>query len=194
MSSYWTHPIALTFWVSFCYNPPRKIEALTKNQGYAEGAETMETAVLNEEVVKEAFDLIRPSVVKYLMSPKAGRAYLHMVVLDPETGYLLHEETFGEDDRSNWEHPYDEYALSKAQICWRTGMVTRDVKKDAPWLYRMGDTRYVGGYVKNGLAVAASALHDHIDEMFSRMAWTAIQGICRDVIAVPPNPNADWFE
>lgn len=150
--------------------------------------------ILTRNLVYLAVNIIRPSIVKIIRSELAGgRPNLHLVVLDPGTENILYEESFGED-KTKWKYPYDEIARSKARLCQRTGMVARNVQKDAPWLYEKGDTRYVGGVIKNGLAIAASGLQDYLDEMISWMVFSAIQGLCRDYIAkIDDDTSPDFF-
>ncbi|MBI2195854.1 MAG: hypothetical protein HYU48_02310 [Candidatus Levybacteria bacterium] len=140
--------------------------------------------LLTVELAKQAIDLVRPAISAVLGSGlTGGRPNLHLVILNPGTDRILHEESFGEEKRS-WEYPFDEYARAKALLCQRTGIVGRTVQRDAPWLYEELDTRYVGGVIENGLVIAASGVQDHFDEMISWWILSAIQGLCRDAIAL----------
>ena len=150
--------------------------------------------ILTKAIAREAIEMVRPMLTaKILRSELAGgRPNLHIVVLEPGSKEILCEESFG-DDRSTWSHPYAEIARRKAWLCQRTGMVARNVQKDASWLYIAGDTRYVGGVIENGLVVAASGLQDYLDEMISWMVLSAIQGLCRDYIAKIDDDTAPDF-
>ena len=150
--------------------------------------------LLTKDLAQRAVDLVRPSIEKILGSELAGgRPSLYLAVLTPGSDLLLYEESFGEPEVT-WKYPYDDIALAKTHLCQRTGMVARNVQRDAPWLYEKGDTRYVGGVIENGLVVAASGLQDYLDEMISWMVLSAIQGLCRDVIAKIPDDAPDFFK
>ncbi len=148
--------------------------------------------ILTKDIAQRAVAIVRPTIEGILGSGLTdGRSNLHLVVLDPDNGRSLYEESFGE--KTTWQHPYDEIALAKASLCWHNEMVGRNVQKDAPWLYERGDTRYVGGVFENGLVAAASGLQDYFDEMISWMVVYAIQALCREVIAKIPNDAPDFF-
>jgi hypothetical protein len=114
---------------------------------------------------------------------------LHIVIMDPalpmgrrqdqlhdfETAILV-EVSYG--DKAQWSHPYDEIARQKAFVTWRTGLSSRTVKENAPWLYIGGDTRYIGSLVENGLIVAASGFEENEDELVCRLVLTACQHLC----------------
>jgi hypothetical protein len=138
---------------------------------------------VNEDLVKRAVDMVRPMIDKLLGSDiTGGRPNLHLVVMVQEEEKIIYQESFGED-RTTWKHQFDIIARKKAYLCKRTGMVARSVRNNAPWLYKIGDTRYVGGVIENGLIVAASGVQDHFDEMISWIVLSAIQGVCRDEMA-----------
>lgn len=138
---------------------------------------------LTKGLVESAVRIVIPSIEGVLGSHYTGseRNSLHLVVLKPGTEEILYECAFGAD-KSTWKRPFDDIARAKARFCQRTGMVGRNARMDAPWLYESGDTRFVGGVIENGLAVAASGLQDYFDEMFSWMVLGAIQGLCRQWI------------
>lgn len=147
---------------------------------------------LTRYLAKKSVDIVRSAIEDLLGSELTGRRpNLHLVIIGPDSDEILWEESFG-GDQSTWQRPYDEIARSKAGIVKRTGMTLRTLEKDAPWLYQKGDTRYVGGVTENGLVIAASGLQDYFDEMISRMVLSAIQALCRDVLAKIPD-NFDFF-
>lgn len=117
-----------------------------------------------------------------------------MLVLKPGTEEVLFERTFGADDSDDWDHPYDKIALSKAQICQRTGISSRDVRNDAGWLIETGDTLYVGAVIENGLVVGASGLQDHFDEMVCRVIIATIQALVRHQIVGTPENAGDFYK
>lgn len=150
--------------------------------------------ILSRFLIKRAVDIVRPTILKILGSYSVDkRLNLHLVVLEPNTPEILYEESFG--DKTKWQKPYDQIALSKARLCQRTSMVTRNVQNDAPWLYEGDDTRYVGGVIENGLVVSASGLQDYFDEMISWMVLSAIQALCREFIAkISENDMPDFYK
>ncbi len=148
--------------------------------------------ILTEDIARRAVAIARPTIEEVLGSDLVdGRANLHLVVLDPDNGRAIYEESFG--DKATWQHPYDKIAQAKASLCWHNERVGRSIQNDAPWLYERGDTRYAGGVFENGLVVAASGLQDYFDEMISWMVVSAIQALCRDVIAKIPDDAPDFF-
>lgn len=150
--------------------------------------------ILTSALAKHAVAILGPSIAHVLedkvVSP--GGDGLHLVVLDPGSENILYEESFGAD-KTTWRYPFDDIARAKARLCQRTGMVGRNVQKDAPWLYEKGDTWRAGGVVENGLVVAASGLYDHFDEMIAWCVLSTIQALCRNEIAMFDDKTPNFF-
>lgn len=149
---------------------------------------------LTYELVEEAVEILRPTIEAFLKSERTGgRPNLHLVILKPKTEDVLLETSFG-DGRHTWKYTYDLFAEAKARQCAREGMTGRTLLRDAPWLVKPNDTRYVGGVYENGLAIAASGVQDHFDEMISWMVLSAIQGLCRDEVSkINDDEDPDFF-
>jgi hypothetical protein len=148
---------------------------------------------LTHDLVEEAVRIVLPTVEHFLQSERTGgRPNLYLVVLEPRSENVLYEIAFG-DGKSIWKYEFDQFALAKARQCMRTGMVGRNVLRDAPWLVKPDDTRYVGGVYENGLVVAASGVQDHFDEMISWLVLSTIQGLCRDEVSKIDDDNDPVF-
>ncbi len=152
----------------------------------------LDTDVMNLDFhAGDALGMVEPSVnhaVKFLANRKA----FHLVILDPRVPYqrglllpVLKEFTFGEQDASQWKLDFRDLARRKANLCWRTGRSCRDVAENAPWLYEVGDTKYPGGIIFNGLIVAGSGFSWQYDESFSYatagLMWSRME-LTRDAI------------
>lgn len=149
---------------------------------------------LTTDLVKEAVKMVNPTIVHLLRSDRTGgRKSLYVVVARKGIELFLYQEGFGAD-KSEWPYPFDDIARAKAKQAKRTGMVGRTLLRDAPWLIKPGDTRYVGAVVEHGLVVAASGLQDHLDEMVSWMVLNAIKALCRDEISkIDDDNDPDFF-
>ena len=150
---------------------------------------------LTVELVKEAVKIVRPTIEAFLQSERTeGRPNLHLVVLEPEgSGEILYQVSFG-NSRKTWKYDFDNYARRKAWQCQRTGLVGRNVLRDAPWLVQEGDTRYVGGVVENGFWGAGPGVFEPFYSRNSFLVLSAIQGLCRDEIAkIDDDNDPDYF-
>lgn len=151
------------------------------------------SVILTRELAKQAVDVVRPAIEALLGSELAGgRKNLHLVILNPTDGTVLHEESWG--DETTWAHPYDEIARAKARQCYRTGVAGRKLQTSTPWLYEPGDTRYAGGVVEDGQVVAASGLKEYFDEMVSWMVFNAIFGLCVHAVDQISDDAPTFFE
>jgi len=146
---------------------------------------------LTLDLVNEAVDLVKPTIIRLLRSERACDKNIYIVV-GLQGSDFLYEGYFGEDP-SKWEHDYGKFARAKARACQRTGMVGRTFLRDAPWLVKPSDTWYPGGVFENGLVVAASGPQDHFDEMISWMILAAIQGLCRDEMSKIKDDDPGFF-
>ena len=129
------------------------------------------SALLTKEIAQEAFRLARPSIEAFLQSPRSGdgeRKGIHIVMLDPDDGSILHEESFGDAD---WAKAggFEQLARDKATQAYRDGVSGDRVKYITPWRFRKGDVRYAGAAYEDGLCIATSGLADHLD---SGPSWT----------------------
>jgi len=165
---------------------------------------------LTQRIAEEAVDMVRPAIQKLMEDGRIDGTDLHIVIMDPARPCtradpsrsweqfeeaILYQEIIG--DRKTWKYPYDDIARSKAYMTWRSGVPSRTIQTDEPWLYAEGDTRYVGSVVlgrTGSLVVAASGVEDYFDEMFSLMVAAAIQGLCRERIGFYANAKIDFLK
>lgn len=133
---------------------------------------------LTVEIMADAVRMVEPSITAFFEDPRHGTSPTLYVGVHYKD--LHYEVAIGDPDRSHWGNPdIDRIENAKGLQGQRTGKRGRKIMTDFPWLIEPGDTRYVGGYSKAGLDVAASAFPNQFDEGFSRMIWSAIQAICR---------------
>lgn len=106
-----------------------------------------------------------------------------LVVLDPAHGDILFSASVDEDYPDS--EKYDEIAMAKAKLSWRTQMPSRRVQQEAPHLYTEGDTKWGGAVIRNGLVVSFSGVQAVFDEAiaWSVLAW--IEAICRYEMVKP---------
>ena len=142
-----------------------------------------------------ALDLAQPSIEQAIRCNE-GRNALHVIMLDPRCPYkndtklpILLNQTFGERDSKKWSRDFTHIAYLKAEVCWRTGLSSRTVGENAPYLYEPGDTKFPGGVVCNGLIVAASGLDWQLDEACAHMViaffWAQMR-MARDKVMADP--------
>ena len=149
--------------------------------------------ILTRDLAKQAVEIVRPTIEAFLGSDlTGGEKNLYLVILNPSDGKILYEEPFG-SRATTWNHPYAKIARAKGKQCYRTGLTGRKIKTQCPWLIEPGDTRYAGGIIEDGLAIAASGLLEHFDEMISWMVFNAIQALCRDFMAKMSDDVPDFF-
>ena len=141
----------------------------------------------HKKIAEEAFEIIKPSVVK-LLKEKALREDMHIVVMNPtikpwestfEDAILVE---FSLTDKGNWKNPFDTFALSKAKQAWRDG---RDnVKKQllSPATLKDGDVAFYGSFEYEGVIVAASGVEGWFDQLVSGWLALTIQQLCQDYI------------
>jgi hypothetical protein len=138
-----------------------------------------------KKLSEEAYELLKPSIEK-LLSEKAKRKDMHIVVMDPgtkpwETTFedaILAE--FSTTDKKEWKIPFDELARAKAKQAWRDG--SDNVRKQllAPATLRTGDVVYYGSFEHEGVIVAASGVEGWFDVLVSGWMALAIQQLAQD--------------
>ena len=61
---------------------------------------------LTKAVAAEAVLIVRPTINQFLQTERTGgRHNLYLVILEPGSGHVLYQHSFG-DDKSNWKYPY----------------------------------------------------------------------------------------
>lgn len=82
------------------------------------------------------------------------------------------------------DHPdsekYAHIALEKAKVSWKTGLPSRKVQQDAPFLYTEGMTKWGGSVIENGLIVAYSGVQAVFDEAIAGTMLRWIVALCQD--------------
>jgi len=75
---------------------------------------------------------------------------------------------------------YERIAVEKAKVSWETGLSSRKVQQDAPFLYRPGMTKWGGSVIENGLIVAFSGVQAVFDEAIAGSMLRWIVALCQD--------------
>jgi hypothetical protein len=94
---------------------------------------------------------------------------------------------FVEDVDSN--HPdaarFADIAAAKAETSWKTGLSSRVVQQNAPYLYGPGMTKWGGSVVENGLVVAFSGVEAVFDEAIAGNMLKWIVALCQHEMTRP---------
>ncbi|HVX48235.1 MAG TPA: hypothetical protein VHA05_02670 [Candidatus Saccharimonadales bacterium] len=156
----------------------------------------MESAVdfvgLTRPQCSKALAIVEPAIQMAMFEKIVKRRQGFMVVLNPkiqrEPKYKKPDAKFMEDvvlftshfgNPEEWDHPFDDIAISKAFISWMTGLPSRQVQLMYPYLYQEGWTKFGGSAVRPGNLIAAfSGVEEHYDEMFAALMLDAITGVC----------------
>ncbi len=130
--------------------------------------------MLTNDAVKQAFDRVEPMrSAEHVLKRQDG----YVLVADASRPYNVHglhivgARTYG--DPQQWEHPFMRVCMSKGDICWRTGLSTREIVHLKPWLLEDGDTPWEGGIIMDDIIVAYSGAAAEDDEAiaFGVMGW-----------------------
>lgn len=139
----------------------------------------------HKAITESAISLLEPSIAK-LLSEKAKRMDMHIVVMDPlkkpwdvpfEEAILLEKSL---SDKSQWERPFDEYARAKAKQAWRDGSDNMSKQLLAPATLASGDIAHYGSFEYQGVIVAASGVEPWFDVLVSGWVALAIQQLAQD--------------
>lgn len=75
---------------------------------------------------------------------------------------------------------YTKIAVAKARISWQTGLSSRQVQQDAPFLYREDMAKWGGSVIENGLIVAFSGVQAIFDEAIAGTMLRWIVALCQN--------------
>ncbi len=140
--------------------------------------------MLTEELVREAIKLALPTIrllceqdtwgPKGVVIAVSGEGILKPVI------HIMDElgpnETWLDEGK-----PIDfkEIALQKLRGASREGRTSHSIAQDKPWLLRSGDSLYRGAVAEDqGLAVAASGVHETMDEAIAWIVFNIIAALC----------------
>lgn len=142
---------------------------------------------LTPELCAQAWDLVRPAIVRAADSRVIRGAVGDIVVLDParRDGTIFWSGSIGDVEDKTYG-----YAVAKAKVAERTQTDTSRLRTDQPHLYTAGDIVYPGGIVRHGLTVAFSGVEGEADEMIAEWFVSAVRGIARLAFAGPNGPDA----
>jgi len=143
-----------------------------------------------------AWSIMLPSVKEAAELGVTNKFAGVIVVLDP-TKYEYPSDELTEEDvlftGTAWtseEHrgnadKYRQIALAKAKVAWRTGLPSREVQQNAPFLYMDGDTKWGGSVERNGLVVAFSGVQAVFDEWIAASMAELLIAMCRHEMTKP---------
>lgn len=144
----------------------------------------MSYGILTPALVREAYQMVLPLIEATLKS-RCKRQHLAIVVTTTEAILPRNpEQVFGNDclytttlgNLADWEYPYTEIALSKAEKSARTGKGSAEL---SPHYLIDGDVIYWGSVVLEDIVVACSGVEPYYDEMFSMWIASAIKALCK---------------
>jgi hypothetical protein len=152
----------------------------------------MSYGILTPGLVQEALQMVMPFIETTLVN-RAKRQHLAIVVTgthalveyDPEKSFkdnCLVVTSIGL--KIDWEHDYEEIALSKAMKSVRTGAPTSDIP---PHYLLDEDTVFWGSDVLEDIVTACSGVEPYYDEMFSCWINAAIRALCKKKFAELPS-------
>ena len=128
--------------------------------------------------------IIRDAAKKKFINKLAGT----IVVLEPRIPYtgqpiqdlpILFKAGIAYDDPEA-VIKYDEIAIDKAYITWKTGLPSAVVQQRYPYLYQNGDTKWGGSTItEGGLIVAFSGVEAFGDEWISELMASTVTFFCR---------------
>lgn len=133
---------------------------------------------INEEICKKAWNIALGVVRRAHYGGVTNKDAGTIVVLNPHTGRVLFQDQVNPNHES--ADKYDEVALAKAGLTWRTKLPSRVVQQNAPHLYKPGDTKWGGSVIQDGLVVAFSGVQAVFDEAIAATMLAWIIAICQD--------------
>lgn len=118
-----------------------------------------------------------------------GSGFLYLVVMDPALhpgnatfrDAILYEHAIG--DRARWDAAYDEFALAKARVAWRTRMDGHVVQELRPWMLTAKDTVLWGSVIVDDIVVGCSGAHPWYDEAFAGTVAMCLRAMAKAGIA-----------
>ena len=139
--------------------------------------------MLTDETVFRAVQEAKPAIEALLASDFWiwGPRWVGIIVISPK-GKRLYGNFIGSDQ--TWDPEWGEVvdflviARDKAQISHRTGLSSREVIQNCPFLLEEGDRLYAGSVIRQGLIVAVSGAKSEADEAIAEMILALIIGTC----------------
>jgi hypothetical protein len=145
--------------------------------------------ILNVDLVKRAFEIVRPAIEVTLRDDVTDRPAIAIVVA--ATDGIQPPQAQGGDfksrcllvtaigDLSQSAYPNLDIALKKAEMSARTGLPTAGLP---PQHFHAGDTFYWGSAVLDGIVVACAGLASRHDEMFAYWIAATVQAEAREAL------------
>ena len=143
-------------------------------------------AFLSAQQAREAFEaFVLPGIQLAMRDNHLNRQHLYVVVLKPNVPYkeganlpVLFSYSIGK--REEWEKwdgkSFDDFALGKAALSWRTNLPSREVVLTKPQLLLPGDCCLWGSAIVGGFITGVSGGQPFFDEMFATMTSAAMAG------------------
>ena len=140
--------------------------------------------IVTPELVQEAIDLSLPTVRMLCKRDTWGPKGVVIAVfgkgLSTPVVYIMEElgarETWLDEGKPI---DFEEIALQKLRGASREGRTSHSIAVDKPWLLETGDSLYRGAVAEDqGLAAAASGVHETMDETIAWIVLNIISGLC----------------
>ena len=148
---------------------------------------------VDQRMARQALELAKPTIVA-LLATMAKRQDLHVVIgligVNGE-GAILVQESFG--DFGAWEHDYEPIAKGKFYLSARTGLPSRLVQADHPFLLGVESVVHGGSVVEDEVVVACSGVESYFDEAVAGVILAILKGLCHHELARQRALNIDFF-
>ena len=142
--------------------------------------------IINEEMIKKAIDLIKPTAEKILENPDFiwGPGWVAVCIIIP--GYEDDVFKFEYGNAQNWQpewkktrQEFEQIAESKVLVASRARCNTSIVVAATPWLLRDREYLYPGGVFHNGISVGVSGAKGTTDELIAELVANSIATIAK---------------
>ena len=140
-------------------------------------------AVLTEETCIFAWAITKQAATEAATTGVTNKLAGTIIVLNPWDGTILFEERL--DESHSDKDKYDEIAKAKAQVSRDTGLSSREVQQNAPYLYTADMTKWGGSVVENKLVVAFSGVQAIFDEAIAATMLRWIVALCQNEMTRP---------
>lgn len=149
---------------------------------------------LTVETFDQAVEIFRPLITAVLGTELVRGKRSFYLVAGNRDGLASEFEILFGDTRETWEHPYDNFARTKAEVSARTGLPSDQVAKIDMDLVEEGDPEYAGGVVEGNTVVGGSGFKDYLDKVFSQCFLHIVRGLLADlVVRDRENPLSSGF-
>lgn len=139
---------------------------------------------LMHDMCQTAWDITSQSVIWAGRNGVTNKVAGSIVVCFPRDGSEFDADSIAFKANVVSGHPsekkYERFALEKARVSWETGLPSRTVQQDAPFLYRPGMVKWGGSVIEHGLVVAFSGVQEVFDVAIAGTMLRWVVALCQD--------------